>query len=265
MPQRLSQYIVNQKHDESSYRHPAAHLADEFRQTFQLQVQRGLYTRDFRCLTCHVAYLRLVTNSRHHIASRTVHHHRRTQQLVAGICRDLLRVQRLRRQHLSRQTALVHLQISSLKQLSVGRHFVARLDNYDVTHHNLTTWYFHDVPFAHHLHSLFLAQLRQHVELPCCVALKIEANSCSQNHRSNNTYGFNIVVFHERQHQRYHSGHQQDAHHWVLVFLQIQAPHRLSTWWSQHVLAMLQPTYRHLSGTQSLFLITHSVGKGTIK
>ena len=254
MPERICQYVVNQEYQETGRSHRTSHLADQLGQPVQLQVQRRLHPRQFRSLPRHVTYLRLVTHSRHHIAPRPTHHHRRAQHPILGV--SLLSRQRMfnvfRRQHLSRQARLIHLQVSSLHQLSVGRYLVARLHQHHVAHDHLAAGYLHHLAVANHLHRLFLAQLCQHVELTCRITLEIEAHRRGQNHCRNDAQRLDEVILHKRQHQRHQCCHQQDAHHRVLIFLQIQPPHRLVLRRCQHVLAMLTPALLHLCGCQSL-------------
>ena len=76
MPEVVGQQVVDKENEEGSYRHAATYLADKFCQLIQLDVQRRLHTRQLSSLASHMTYLRLVANSRHHIAASATHHHR---------------------------------------------------------------------------------------------------------------------------------------------------------------------------------------------
>ena len=278
---------MHQKYHECCHRQTNAHLANQLGQAVQLDVQRSLHSRYLRRLACHVANLRLVANGRYHVESRTAHHHRRTQQHVLRVSfchiiplalwRGVRGEALLRRDRFACQARLVDLQIDGLQQPSVGRNLVARFYHDDISHHDVTTRNLHHfvitplalrVPLAlwrgvrgeapYHLHWLFFAQLRQHVKLTRCVAFEIEAHRRRQHHSGNDAHRFQEVLLHEGQYQRHDSRNQQDAHHRVFIFLQIESPHRGSFRRCQHVLSVLLPTYQHFRSTQSLSFLIHN-------
>ena len=262
-----------QEEQEADRGHAATHLADELGKPLQLYVQRGLYTRNLRRLTGYVAYLRLIAHGRHHVAAGAVHHHRRTQQHVLRISLPIIFIplfaflssHSFRRQQLARQARLVHLQAGSLRQPSVGRHFVAGLHQHHVAYHHFAAGNQLYTTVSHHLYRLLLAHLCQHVELAGSVALKVESYRGGQEDGGKNAQGLDIVVLHHRQQQGDRCRHQEDAHHRVFVFLQIEAPHGLPLRRCQHVLAVLAPAGQHLVRRQTKFLRTHFACKGTIK
>ena len=235
--------------------------------------------------------LRHVAHCRHHKSSRAVHHHGRPQHHILRIRLPtsffrlltsffllpssiiLLPSYLFRRQHLARQAAFVHLQVRGFYQLSVGRHFVARLHNDDIAYHHLPSWYLYHFllqpsclsPPSHHLHRLFLANLVQQVKAPGGIPFKVETHRRGQDDGCDDAHRLHEVLLHEGQHQRHHCCHQQDANHRVLVFFYIQTPHRLPLRRCQHVLAVLLPTRQHFLRRQSLSHFFHFVCKVTNK
>ena len=135
--------------------------------------------------------------------------------------------------------------------MSVGRHLVARFYDDDIADDDVAAGNLLHAAVAQHLDGLFLAQLRQHVEAACGIALKVEAHGGGQYDGGYDADGLDEVVLHESQHQRHRGGHEEYAHHRVLILLEIEPPHRLSAGRRQHVFAVLPSACKHLVGSQS--------------
>ena len=98
---------------------------------------------------------------------------------VGGIFIEIFFAHGLFHQRLACECGFVDLQGNGFDEFAVGGDFVARVEDYDVAHHDVALRHFGDgaVLAAHHLHGVFVAHLVENVERPVGADLKPEGDA----------------------------------------------------------------------------------------
>ena len=196
VPQRIGHDVVTEESHEGQCRHCRPYLADELRQSVELHVQWRLHGGYLGALRCHLSDFGRVAHGGHLHPSVSVHHHCRAQRHIRGICRPVvLHLHKLGYDGFAREGGFVYLQVGGLKQCSVGRHFVAHGQHHDVAHHDVPSWYLHNMSLSHHLHRLLLAQGSEFLKSLCCIPLEIESHCRCEEYGEEYADSLHIVVF----------------------------------------------------------------------
>ena len=185
------------RHDECG--HGVAHLRDNGAESVELVVERRFYrVVDLRRHE-YAPVFRLVAHGgdAHHAVP--VHHRRAAQGMVGGVGGIFVKIffaHGLFHQRLACECGFVDLQGNGFDEFAVGGDFVARIEDYDVAHHDVALRHFRDgaVLAAHHLHGVFVAHLVENVERPVGADLKPEGDARGEDNGEEDAGGFEECV-----------------------------------------------------------------------
>ncbi len=213
--------VFRSEYDEGQRRDGEACLADEVGQLCKLDVQRRLFLALFGGLACHLAYFGGVAHALDDHRAVAVgdggppHHAVRG---IRGVCVEIGLVGCLVHHQFAGQARLVHLQRDSFDELSVGRDFLAGVQDDDVADDDVLAGYFVDFPAPQDGDGRFLAHLVQQVEFLVGVVFEVEADAGGQEDCEEDADGLGVLVFNDGDDEREDRSYQQDADDRVLEF-----------------------------------------------
>ena len=207
--------------DEGECRDGEACLSDEVGQFRKLDVQRSLFLALFGGLPRHFAYFGGVAHALYDHRAVPVGDGGSPHHAVRGIRGFLVEVGfvgRLVHHQLSGQARFVDLQRDGFDELSVGRDFLAGVQDDDVADHDVLAGYFVDFAVSDDGDGRLLTHLVEQVELLVGVVLEVEADAGGQEDGEEDADGLGVLVFGDGDDEREDCRYQQDADDGVLEF-----------------------------------------------